>query len=49
MKRVVVIGGGISGTAAAWTASRKAHELGDGVEVVLLERETEIGGKALSA
>ncbi len=48
MKRVVVIGGGISGTAAAWTASRKAHELGDGVEVVLLERETEIGGKALS-
>ena len=48
MKRVVVIGGGISGTAAAWTASRKAHELGDGVDVVLLERETEIGGKALS-
>ena len=45
MKRVVVIGGGISGTAAAWTASRKA---GDGVEVVLLERESEIGGKALS-
>jgi len=46
MKRVVVIGGGISGTAAAWTASRKARE--DGVEVVLLERESEIGGKTLS-
>lgn len=44
MKRVVVIGGGISGTAAAWTASREA----DDVEVVLLERERELGGKALS-
>ena len=48
MKRVVVIGGGISGTAAAWTASRKAREVGDDVEVVLLEREREVGGKALS-
>jgi oxygen-dependent protoporphyrinogen oxidase len=44
MKRVVVIGGGISGTAAAWTASRDAGD----VEVILLEREHEVGGKALS-
>jgi oxygen-dependent protoporphyrinogen oxidase len=48
MKRIVVIGGGISGTAAAWTASRKARERGDAVEVVLFERERLIGGKALS-
>lgn len=48
MKRIVVIGGGISGTAAAWTASRQARERDDGVEVVLLERERFVGGKALS-
>lgn len=44
MKRLVVIGGGISGTAAAFTAKKRARDL----EVVLLERESELGGKALS-
>ncbi|GMR23511.1 MAG: protoporphyrinogen oxidase [Acidobacteriota bacterium] len=51
MKSIVVIGGGISGTAAAWTANRQArehHQQGDRVEVVLLERENEVGGKAFS-
>jgi len=48
MRRVVVIGGGIAGLAAAWTASRRARQLADGVEVVLLEKERQVGGKARS-
>lgn len=40
-KRLVVIGGGISGLAAAWAAHGAA-------EVVVLEREAQPGGKALS-
>lgn len=48
MKRVVVIGGGISGTAAAWVVSRKAREMSEAVDVVLLEREDDVGGKAWS-
>ncbi|HEY7696839.1 MAG TPA: protoporphyrinogen oxidase, partial [Vicinamibacteria bacterium] len=48
MKRVVVIGGGISGTAAAFTAKKRARQLGMDLDVVLLEKEAEIGGKALS-
>lgn len=42
MARVVVVGGGISGLAAAWTARRA------GLEVVVFEREREVGGKARS-
>jgi oxygen-dependent protoporphyrinogen oxidase len=48
VKRVVVIGGGISGTAAAFTAKKRARQLGMDLDVVLLEKEAEIGGKALS-
>lgn len=40
MARVVVVGGGISGLAAAWTARRA------GLDVVVLERERDVGGKA---
>jgi oxygen-dependent protoporphyrinogen oxidase len=43
-----VVGGGISGTAAAFTATKAARARGFEIEVVLLERESEIGGKAES-
>lgn len=48
MKRLVVVGGGISGTAAAFTARRLAETRGLPLEVRLLEKESEIGGKARS-
>jgi oxygen-dependent protoporphyrinogen oxidase len=48
VKRLVVIGGGISGTAAAFTAKKRARERGLDLEVVLLEKGPEVGGKALS-
>ena len=48
MKRLVVIGGGISGLAAAWGAVSKAGDVPGGLEVVLLERDSEVGGKAKS-
>ena len=48
MKRLVVIGGGISGTAAAFTAKKRAREIARELDVVLLEKEAEVGGKALS-
>jgi len=44
--RLVVIGGGISGTSAAWTAAREAVKQGLDVETLLLEKETVLGGKA---
>jgi protoporphyrinogen/coproporphyrinogen III oxidase len=48
VKRLVVIGGGISGTAAARTARTRALDLGVELEVVLLEKDDELGGKARS-
>ncbi len=44
MKRIVVVGGGISGLAAAWSAARSPER----PEVLVLEREAEVGGKARS-
>jgi len=45
VKRVVIVGGGISGLAAAWAA----HTASEGkLEVILLEAEPEVGGKARS-
>ena len=46
MKRLVVIGGGISGLAAAHTARR---EIGADLEVLVLEKASEVGGKARTA
>ncbi|HEV2291276.1 MAG TPA: protoporphyrinogen oxidase [Gemmatimonadales bacterium] len=43
MRRIVVIGGGISGLAAAWSAQRVG-----GHEVLVLERAPQVGGKARS-
>jgi len=44
-KRVVVIGAGISGLAAARTVADRCRERGVPVEVVVLERDAEVGGK----
>ena len=44
--RIVVVGAGISGLAAAWTAARRAREAGLDLEVVVLERDPVVGGKA---
>ena len=46
MKRVVVIGGGISGLAAAWAAHEEIEQRGVEARVLLLEREGTVGGKA---
>ena len=44
MARIIVVGGGISGLAAAWSAARSPAR----PEVIVLERESEVGGKARS-
>jgi protoporphyrinogen/coproporphyrinogen III oxidase len=41
MKRLLVIGGGIAGLAAAWEASRSAER----VDITLVERDQRLGGK----
>jgi len=47
-KRIVVIGGGISGLCAAYEASRNAARVPGGLEVIVLEAAAEVGGKARS-
>ena len=47
-RRLVVIGAGISGLAAAHAAARTAAEKELGLEVLVLEKEGQAGGKALS-
>ncbi|MEX2182667.1 MAG: protoporphyrinogen oxidase [Gemmatimonadaceae bacterium] len=48
MRRLVVVGAGISGLAAAWAARQAAATLPGGLEVLVLERDGEVGGKARS-
>lgn len=48
MKRLVVIGGGIAGVAAASGAAMRRHFVPGGLEVTLLERADAVGGKARS-
>ncbi len=48
VKRLVVIGGGISGLAAAWGALDFARKANSAVEVLVLEREADVGGKVRS-
>ncbi len=43
--RIVVVGGGITGLAAAWHARRLAAEAGRSVDIVVLEAGDRIGGK----
>lgn len=44
MKRLLVVGGGITGLAAAW----RARSLSSSAEVTLLEKESRLGGKILT-
>lgn len=46
VRRLVVIGGGISGLAAAWAARRAVAGDPDALDVLVLEREADVGGKA---
>ena len=44
--RLVVVGGGPSGLAAAWKASVEAERAGGEIEILVLEADGEVGGKA---
>jgi oxygen-dependent protoporphyrinogen oxidase len=48
MKRVIVVGGGISGLATAWLLQRQAKKTGVELSVTLLEKESRAGGKIWS-
>lgn len=48
MRRLVIVGGGITGLAAAWTARRLAAQIPDGLDIVVLEKDHRVGGKARS-
>lgn len=45
MARLVVVGGGVSGLAAAWAARTAREKAGGSFEILLLERDREAGGK----
>ena len=47
-KRLVVVGGGISGLCAAYEASRNAERVPGGLEIIVMEAAAEVGGKARS-
>ena len=44
--RLIIVGGGPSGLAAAWKASAEAERAGKVLEVVVLEAADQVGGKA---
>ncbi len=46
MPRLVVVGAGVSGLAAAWAARAEAARAGAPLEIVVLERDATVGGKA---
>lgn len=46
MSRLVVVGGGIAGLAAAWAARTAAVRAGVALEVLVIERRDDVGGKA---
>ncbi len=48
MKKIIIIGGGISGLATAWLLRSKAHTAGKELEITLLEKEERPGGKIRS-
>ncbi len=46
--QLVVVGGGISGLAAAWAAHEEAHKRGTAINITLLDAGHQVGGKAVS-
>lgn len=48
MKKIVIVGGGISGLATAWLLRDKARAAGKELEITLLEKEERPGGKIRS-
>jgi protoporphyrinogen/coproporphyrinogen III oxidase len=48
MKKIVIIGGGISGLATGWLLRSKAQAAGKDLEITLLEKEKRPGGKIRS-
>ena len=48
MKKIVIIGGGVSGLATAWLLRDKARAAGKELEITLLEKEQRPGGKIRS-
>ena len=48
MKKIIIIGGGISGLATAWLLRAKAQEAGVEIDITLLEKEPRVGGKIQS-
>lgn len=48
MKKIVIIGGGISGLATAWLLRDKARSAGKELDITLLEKEERPGGKIRS-
>jgi oxygen-dependent protoporphyrinogen oxidase len=48
MKKVIIIGGGISGLSTAWLLRDKASKAGIELDLTLLEKETRVGGKIWS-
>ena len=48
MKKVIIIGGGISGLSTAWLLREKARAAGVELELTLLEKEQRVGGKIRS-
>ncbi|HIJ88769.1 MAG TPA: protoporphyrinogen oxidase [Desulfuromonadales bacterium] len=48
MKKIVIIGGGISGLATAWLLRAKALAAGKELQITLLEKEEQSGGKIKS-
>ncbi|MDD2899074.1 MAG: protoporphyrinogen oxidase [Desulfuromonadaceae bacterium] len=48
MKKIVIIGGGISGLATAWLLRNKAQAAGKELNIALLEKEQRLGGKMWS-
>jgi oxygen-dependent protoporphyrinogen oxidase len=47
-RRVLVVGGGIGGLAAAWEAQEHARELGITIDVTLVEAKDRVGGSIIS-
>jgi oxygen-dependent protoporphyrinogen oxidase len=48
MKKVIIIGGGISGLSTAWLLRDKARKAGIELDLTLLEKEKRLGGKIWS-